>query len=50
MAIDENGEDIVIDFDVGRSFLPDGSTGGFLFIPFLRAITRAGSGSIEGNW
>jgi Domain of unknown function (DUF4382)/Carboxypeptidase regulatory-like domain len=49
MAIDENGEDIVIDFDVGRSFLPDSSTGGFLFIPFLRAITRAGSGGIEGN-
>ena len=49
MAIDENGEDIVIDFDVGRSFLSDASTGGFLFIPFLRAITRAGSGSIEGN-
>lgn len=49
MAIDENGEDIVIDFDVGRSFLPDSSTGGFLFIPFLRAITRAGSGAIEGT-
>jgi hypothetical protein len=49
MAIDENGEDIVIDFDVGRSFLPDGSTDGFLFIPFLRAITRAGSGAIEGT-
>jgi hypothetical protein len=49
MAIDENGEDIVIDFDVGRSFLAEGSTGGFLFIPFLRAITRAGSGSIEGS-
>ena len=49
MAIDENGEDIVIDFDVGRSFLPDSSTGGFLFVPFLRAITRAGSGSIEGT-
>ncbi len=48
MAIDENGEDIVIDFDVGRSFLPDGGTGGFLFIPFLRAITRTGSGSIQG--
>jgi hypothetical protein len=47
MAIDENGEDIVIDFDVGRSFLPDGD--GFLFIPFLRAITHAGSGSIEGS-
>ncbi|MGH7578664.1 MAG: DUF4382 domain-containing protein [Gemmatimonadales bacterium] len=49
MAIDENGEDIVIDFDVGRSFLPDDGSGGFLFIPFLRAITRAGSGSIAGT-
>ncbi len=49
MAIDANGEDIVIDFDVGRSFLPDESTGGFFFIPFLRAITRAGSGAIEGT-
>ena len=49
MAIDENGEDIVIDFDVGRSFLSDSSTDGFIFIPFLRAITRAGSGGIEGT-
>jgi carboxypeptidase family protein len=49
MAIDENGEDIVIDFDVGRSFLPDSSSDGFIFIPFLRAITRAGSGSILGT-
>jgi hypothetical protein len=49
VAIDEKGEDIVIDFDVGRSFLPDSSTGGFLFVPFLRAITRAGAGAIEGS-
>ena len=49
MAIDENGEDIVIDFDVGRSFLSDSSADGFIFIPFLRAITRAGSGGIEGT-
>ena len=49
MGIDENGEDIVIDFDVGRSLLPDSSTAGFLFIPFLRAITRAGSGAIQGT-
>jgi hypothetical protein len=48
MAIDENGEDIVIDFDVGRSFLPDAGEG-FVFVPFLRAITRAGSGSIAGT-
>jgi len=49
MAIDENGEDIVIDFDVGRSFLADSATGDFLFMPFLRAITRAGSGAVEGT-
>jgi hypothetical protein len=48
MAIDENGEDVVIDFDVGRSFLPDDGNG-FIFIPFLRAITRAGSGGIAGS-
>ncbi len=47
LAVDQNGEDIVIDFDVGRSFLYDGS-GGFTFIPALRAITRAGSGGIRG--
>jgi hypothetical protein len=49
MAIDENGEDVVIDFDVGRSFLPDTAADGFIFIPFLRAITRAGSGGIAGT-
>ncbi len=49
MAIDENGEDVVIDFDVGRSFLPDPAADGFIFIPFLRAITRAGSGGIAGT-
>jgi hypothetical protein len=38
----------VIDFDVGRSFLPDDGNG-FLFVPFLRAITRAGSGAIAGT-
>jgi hypothetical protein len=47
MAVDENGADIVIDFDVGRSFLYDGN-GRFTFVPFLRAITRAGSGAIAG--
>lgn len=48
MAIDENGEDIVIDFDVGRSFLYDGN-GVFTFIPHLRAITRSGSGAVRGT-
>jgi hypothetical protein len=49
MAIDENGEDIVIDFDVGRSFLTQPGSDDFIFIPHLRAITRAGSGSISGT-
>ena len=49
MAIDENGEDIVIDFDVGPQLPARRSGDGFLFIPFLRAITRAGSGGIEGT-
>ena len=48
MAIDENGSDIVIDFDVGRSFLYDGA-GRFTFLPHLRAITRSGSGGIRGR-
>jgi len=47
MAVDQNGTDIVIDVDVGRSFLYDGN-GGFTFIPWLRAITRSGSGNITG--
>lgn len=47
VAIDRNGEDIVIDFDVGRSFLYDG-TGGFTFMPSLRAVVRSGSGSVSG--
>jgi hypothetical protein len=49
MAIGANGADVVIDFDVGRSFLADPAANGFLFIPFLRAITRAGSGAIAGT-
>jgi hypothetical protein len=48
VAIDENGEDIVIDFDVGRSFLYDGN-GGFTFVPALRAIVRSESGAVTGQ-
>lgn len=47
MAVDEQGQDIVIDFDVGRSFQYDGG-GRFTFVPWLRAITRAGSGAVAG--
>jgi hypothetical protein len=48
LAIGENGEDIVVDFDVGRSFLYDGGDR-FIFLPHLRAITRSGSGAVTGR-
>ncbi|HYC32283.1 MAG TPA: DUF4382 domain-containing protein [Gemmatimonadales bacterium] len=48
MAIGADGEDVVVDFDVGRSFLYDGGKH-FTFIPFLRAITRSGSGALHGR-
>jgi hypothetical protein len=48
LGIGENGEDIVVDFDVGRSFLYDGGAE-FTFIPHLRAIVRAGSGAVTGR-
>jgi hypothetical protein len=41
------GARIVIDFDVGRSFLPVAS--GFLFIPRIRAVNEAATGSISGT-
>ncbi len=42
-----DGAAIIIDFDVGRSFLPVGS--GFLFIPWIRAVNEAATGSITGT-
>jgi hypothetical protein len=48
LGVGENGADIVVDFDVGRSFLYDGGTE-FTFLPHLRAIVRAGSGAVTGR-
>lgn len=48
LAIGENGEEVVVDFDVGRSFLYDGGAA-YTFLPHLRAITRSGSGAIAGR-
>jgi hypothetical protein len=42
--------EIVIDFDVGRSFhYNDLGDGGFNFLPWIRAVNRAATGSIAGN-
>ena len=41
--------EIVIDFDVGRSFhYNDLGDGGFNFLPWIRAVNRAATGSIAG--
>jgi len=49
VAVPEEGAEIVIDFDVGRSFhYDDLGDGGFNFFPWIRAVNRAATGSIAG--
>lgn len=49
VAVPEQGAEIVIDFDVGRSFhYNDLGDGGFNFFPWIRAVNRAATGSIAG--
>lgn len=44
------GADIVIDFDVGRSFhYNDLGDGAFNFVPWIRAVNRAATGDIAGT-
>jgi hypothetical protein len=48
LAVTAAGAQIVLDFDVGRTFLPDGS-GGFYLVPWIRAVTEAATGGIRGT-
>lgn len=54
IGVPETGTSIVIDFDVGRSFLASRDVGcggrcnGFLFSPMLRAVNRFATGSVSG--
>ena len=59
VAVPEAGADIVIDFDVGRSFIQGNPfvdvlpgfappSDEFIFIPWIRAVNRAATGAIEG--
>jgi len=43
------GANIVIDFDVGRSFIQDFPGAPFTFLPWLRAVNQAATGSITGT-
>ena len=49
VAVPDSGADIVIDFDVGRSFhYDDLGDGAFNFVPWIRAVNRAETGDIAG--
>ena len=48
LPVPESGAAIVIDFDVGRSFLYNDADRSFDFIPWLRAVNPAATGSIAG--
>ena len=48
LEVPAGGAQIVIDFDVARTFLDDG-TGGLWFIPWIRAVNDAETGSIGGT-
>lgn len=59
VAVPDAGADIVIDFDVGRSFIQGGPfveplpgysppIDQFIFIPWIRAVNRAATGAIAG--
>lgn len=43
-----DGANIVLDFDVGRSFITEGAGPGYLFVPWIRAVNEAVTGSITG--
>lgn len=49
VAVSDSGAQIVIDFDVGRSFhYNDFGDGSFNFLPWIRAVNEAATGSIAG--
>jgi len=49
MDVPDQGADIVLDFDVGKSFLYDSiGDGAFDFFPWIRAVNEAATGSISG--
>ena len=54
LFVGSGGAQVVIDFDVGRSFLPVAGTDSahtvsFIFIPVIRAVNAAATGEIRGS-
>lgn len=48
IGIPDTGTSVVIDFDVGRSFLCDAPCHSFVFSPVFRAVNRFATGSLSG--
>jgi hypothetical protein len=48
LNVPASGAQIVLDFDVGLTFLPDGA-GGFYFSPVIRAVNQALTGAVSGT-
>jgi hypothetical protein len=48
VQVPEGGADIVIDFDVGRSFAHSYGTAEFTFLPVIRAVDQSSTGTISG--
>ena len=49
VAVSGTDAEIVIDFDVGRSFICEAFCSRFIFSPVFRAVNRAATGAIEGR-
>jgi hypothetical protein len=47
LSVPDGGADLIIDFDVGRSFVPT-IEGSFIFLPWIRAVNEAATGTITG--
>jgi uncharacterized protein YjdB len=49
IGIPDTGATVVIDFDVGRSFLCDAPCHSFVFSPVFRAVNRVATGAVSGT-
>jgi hypothetical protein len=49
IGVSDTGAQIVIDFDVGRSFLCSAPCTSFVFSPVFRAVNKAATGAVSGR-
>ena len=49
LGVSDTGATVVVDFDVGRSFLCDAPCHAFSFSPVFRAVNRAATGAVSGT-